>query len=162
MAQPSGTTVTRPRHTDVTIALVVIAIAAVTYAVTFTFDEVPEALMQGLGAAIFPRLVLATIALLALLLAFQARGQAAEIRETVPPMVYATVAAMAAFFVGVWLVGMLASMFLFMIGLGWMWDERRLVPLAASAAGLTLAIWLVFVRVFGIALPHSILSDRFF
>ncbi len=162
MSGSSGSEVTHSRHIDVTIAAVVIAGAAVTYAITFTFDTVPEALMQGLGAAIFPRLVLITIGLLAVLLAIQARGRLAEPLETVPPMVHATAAAMGAFFVGVWLLGMLASMFLFMVGLGWMWGERRLVPLVASAAGLSLAIWLVFVRFLGVALPHSILSERLF
>jgi hypothetical protein len=152
----------RRPHADVTIAAIVLVSAAAVFAVTFTFDKVPEALMQGLGAEIFPRLVLGTIGILAVALALQARGRADEPRETVPPMVYATAAAMIAFFGGVWLIGMLPSMFVFLVGVGWMWGERRLVPLLASAAVLCFVIWLVFVRLFGIALPHSMLSERLF
>ena len=47
--------------------------------------------------AAFPRLLLAEMALLALILAVTARGRAEEVREPVPPMVYWTAAAMIAF-----------------------------------------------------------------
>ncbi len=77
-------------------------------------------------------------------------------------MVYATAAAMLAFFVGVWLIGMLASMFVFLVGVGRMWGERRPLPLVLTATAVCLFIWLVFVRLFGIALPHSVLSERLF
>lgn len=150
------------RHSDVAAAAVVIAIAAAAFAATFTFDTVPEALMQGLGAEIFPRLVLTVIIVLALTLAWQARHRAPEVLDTVPAMVYTTGAAMLAFFAGVWLIGMLPSMFVFLIGLGRMWGERRWRPLIVSALGLCFAIWLIFVKLFGIALPHSILSERIF
>lgn len=150
------------RHSDIVVAAVVIVIAAAAFAATFTFDTVPEALMQGLGAEIFPRMVLAVIVALALVLAFQARHRAPEILETIPPMVYTTAAAMLAFFAGVWLIGMLPSMFVFLIGLGRLWGERRWQPLVVSAASLCFSIWLIFVKLFGIALPHSILSERFF
>lgn len=159
---PSPTGHTAWRHSDVAVAAVVIAIAAGAFAFTFTFDTVPAALMQGLGAEIFPQLVLGTAAILAVILAFQARNRAPEALEPVHPMVYATTAAMIAFFGGVWLVGMLPSMFVFLIGVGWMWGERRLMPLVVSAVGLCFFIWVVFVKLFGIQLPHSILSERFF
>lgn len=158
---PSSSTILR-RHSDVAVAGVVLALTAAAFAVTFTFEEVPAALMQGLGAEIFPRLVLATIGLLALVLAFQARHRQPEVLETIPPMVYATGAAMAAFFVGVWLIGMLASMFIFLVGVGRMWGERRWRPLLAISAIFCLFIWLVFVKLFGIALPRSLLSEHFF
>ena len=147
------------RHSDVAVAGAVLALTAAAFAVTFTFEEVPAALMQGLGADIFPRLVLATIAVLAVILAVQGRNRAPEFLDPVPPMVYATAAAMIGFLGAVWLIGMLPSMFIFLVGLGWMWGERRLIVIVASAAGLCLAIWIVFVRFFGIALPHSVLSD---
>lgn len=158
----ADSSLTTGRHSDIAVAAVVIVIAAAAFAATFTFDTVPEALMQGLGAEIFPRMVLAVIVALALVLAFQARTRAPEILETIPPMVYATGAAMLAFFAGVWLIGMLPSMFAFLVGLGHLWGERRWLPLVASAAGLCFSIWLIFVKLFGIALPHSILSERFF
>jgi hypothetical protein len=162
MASTAPTGGTAWRHSDVAVAAVVITIAAAALAMTFTFDKVPEALMQGLGAEIFPRLVLTIIGILAGILAFQARGRTPEPHEAIHPMVYATTATMVAFFVSVWLIGMLPSMFAFLVGVGWMWGERRLMLLIASAAVSCLFIWLVFVKLFGIALPHSILSERFF
>jgi hypothetical protein len=161
MPGPSSVTGVSWRHSDVGVAAIVIAIAAVAFAYTFTFDKVPEALMQGLGAEIFPRLVLATIGILAVILAFQARNRTPEALETIHPMVYATTATMIAFFGGVWLIGMLPSMFIYLVGVGWLWGERRLVPLIASATGMCFFIWLVFIKLFGIVLPHSVLSEYF-
>lgn len=150
------------RHHDVAVAAVVLAIAAAAFATTYTFEEVPAALMQGLGAEIFPRLVLAIIGILGIVMAFQARHRLPEALETIPPLVFTTAASMLVFFVGVWLIGMLPSMFVFLVGVGWMWGERRRPLLLAVSAILCVAIWLVFVKLFGIALPHSVLSERFF
>lgn len=162
MIRSPSTSRTSWRHSDIGVAAVVIAIAAAAFAFTYTFDTVPAALMQGLGAEIFPRLVLIAVGILAVILAFQTRNKAPEDMEPIHPMVYATTASMIAFFGGVWLIGMLPSMFVFLVGVGWMWGERRVVPLVASAIGLCLSIWIVFVKLFGIQLPHSVLSERFF
>ncbi|MCV4615668.1 hypothetical protein OFM04_37785, partial [Escherichia coli] len=58
------------------------------WGLTFTFDAVPAALTQGMGPAAFPRLLLGVIALLALALAWAARGRADEAREPTPAIVY--------------------------------------------------------------------------
>src|SRR3954470_20747645 len=106
----------RRLHTDVIVALAVLAFCAGVFALTFAFDTVPAALAVGMGPAAFPRLLLAVMALLALVPAVTARGRAqgggapsrpgragrgrggpGAGREPVPPMVYWTAAAMIAF-----------------------------------------------------------------
>ena len=111
----------RRLHTDVIVALAVLAFCAGVFALTFTFDTVPAALAVGMGPAAFPRLLLAVMALLALILAVTARGRAEEVREPVPPMVYWTAAAMIAFMGLLAIVGMVPAMIVAIVAMGAMW-----------------------------------------
>ena len=152
----------RRLHTDVRIALVILALCAAVFGATFTFDTIPAALAQGMGAAAFPRLIVAVIAALALVLAWSSRGRADEAREPVHPTVLATVAAMTAVLVLFWLAGMIVAMVLGFIGLGALWGERRWLRLAASAVVITAGIYLVFTKGFAIALPRGLIGDWLF
>jgi hypothetical protein len=140
-------------------AAAVVAIAAVLFALTFGFERMPEGLTGGFGAEAFPRLVLGTIVGFAVLL-FLGRGKG-ELQPPIPRMVYFTGAALLGFMALVPLVGMLAAMFVFMVGLGYLWGDRRLWLLLLNAVLLTAAIWGVFVRGFGVQLPKGLLAGAF-
>jgi putative tricarboxylic transport membrane protein len=137
-------------------AAAVIAVAALLFALTFGFEELPAGLAGGFGAEAFPRLVLGTIMVLAVLLALL--PQSAEPQPPIPRMVYFTAASLLAFMAMVTLVGMLPAMFLFLVGLGWLWGERRAWMLVAIAAVVLAAIWGVFVKGFAISLPQGLFS----
>jgi putative tricarboxylic transport membrane protein len=137
-------------------AAAVIAVAAVLFALTFGFERLPAGLVGGFGAEAFPRLVLGTIMMLALLLALV--PQSAEPQPPIPRMVYFSGAALFLFMALVPLVGMLPAMFLFLVGLGYLWGERRPWVLLACAIPLTAAIWAVFAKGFGIPLPQGLFS----
>jgi hypothetical protein len=55
------------------------------------------ALLSGIGSAVFPRLAIGVLALLALWLASSARGRPDEVREPVHRLVYITGAAVLVF-----------------------------------------------------------------
>jgi putative tricarboxylic transport membrane protein len=152
----------RRLHTDAVVALAILAFCAGVFALTQTFDTVPAALAQGMGPAAFPRLLLAVMALLALVLALTARGRADETREQVPSMVYWTAAAMAAFMALLWAAGMAVAMAVAVIGMGALWGERRWPLLVASGVGLSLSIYVVFTKAFGIPLPRGLLGEWLF
>jgi hypothetical protein len=137
-------------------AAAVIAVAAVLFALTFSFEQLPAGLAGGFGAEAFPRLVLGTIMVLAVLLALL--PQSAEPQPPIPRMAYFSGAALLVFMALVPIVGMLAAMFLFLVGLGYLWGERRLWLLLACAMPLTAAIWAVFAKGFGIPLPQGLFS----
>nr|WP_246526637.1 tripartite tricarboxylate transporter TctB family protein [Plastoroseomonas hellenica] len=149
--------VASPRR-EAGVALVVAAVAALGFAGTFTFDEVPPALREGLGAAEFPRLICIVILALAALLALQEKRS--EAAEPVPATGWWTFAACAGFLPVMAVIGMLPAMFLFVVAVGRLWGERRIALLLASGAGLVAAIWLVFVRVFAITLPAGWLGEQ--
>jgi putative tricarboxylic transport membrane protein len=136
-------------------AAAVVAIAVALFAATFWFEQMPEGITRGFGAEAFPRLVLGTIVVLAVLLAFV--SPTGEALPRIPPMVYYTSASLLAFMALVPVTGMLPAMFLFLAGLGYLWGERRHWLLLLNAGLLTVAIWAVFVKGFGVQLPHSFL-----
>jgi hypothetical protein len=134
-------------------AAAVIAVAAVLFALTFGFEKLPAGLVGGFGAEAFPRLVLGVIAGLAVLL-FVA-GPASEPHARIPAMVYYTAGSLLAFMALVPVVGMLAAMFLFLLGLGYLWGERRAWLLFLVGAALMAVIWGVFVRGFAVQMPQG-------
>lgn len=135
-------------------AATVVAIAVALFAATFWFEKMPEGITRGFGAEAFPRLVLGTIIVLACLLAVPSPvSEPAQPR--IPKMVYFSAAALVAFMALIPVTGMLAAMFLFLVGLGRLWGERRHWVLLSSAILLTAAIWAVFVKGFGVSLPKG-------
>lgn len=129
------------------------AIAIVLFALTFGFEQMPEGITRGFGAEVFPRLLLGTIMALAALLA--ATSPSGPRLERIPAMVYYSGGALLVFMALVPLTGMLGAMFLFLVGLGWLWGERRAWLVVGSAVLLTAIIWAVFVRGFGVQLPRG-------
>ncbi|PHK96723.1 hypothetical protein CR162_02130 [Pseudoroseomonas rhizosphaerae] len=147
---------------DRRVALVVAGLALAFLAGTFSFEAVPLALMEGLGASEFPRLVGAVILLLAVMLALRPAPAEEEELPAVNGCGWATFAACLGFLAAMAVVGMLPAMFLFMVGVGWLWGERRVGVLLLSAGGVVLCLWLLFVRVFGLGLPGGMLGEMLF
>jgi hypothetical protein len=137
-------------------AAAVIAIAAALFAATFWFEEMPEGITRGFGAELFPRMVLGTIIALALLLALTPASDAPLPR--IPPMMWYSAATLLAFMALVRVAGMLPAMFVLLIGLGYLWGERRHWLLVVSAVLLMAAVWGVFVKGFGVQLPKGLFA----
>ena len=134
-------------------AAVVAAIAVALFAATYWFEQMPEGITRGFGAEAFPRLVLGTIlALAALLTVVSPTGEALP---RILAMVWYSGAALVAFMAVVPVAGMLPSMFLFLLALGYLWGERRHWLLLLNAALLTAIIWAIFVKGFGVQLPKG-------
>jgi hypothetical protein len=137
-------------------AAVVVAVAAALFAATFWFEEMPEGITRGFGAELFPRMVLGTIIALALLLALTPASDAPLPR--IPPMMWYSAATLLAFMALVRVAGMLPAMFALLIGLGYLWGERRHWLLVVSAILLMAAVWGVFVKGFGVQLPRGLFA----
>jgi hypothetical protein len=151
-------TARRPIHTDVCIAGVILVGVGLIWAVTATFEDVPAALAQGMGPAVFPRLVAAVIAMLAIWLALSARGRPDPEREPVHRSVWLTGLAVLAFMGVLKLFGLYGAIFFAVVGIGRLWGERRWWLLAVIAIGMSVTIHLAFVTAFGIPLPRGIVE----
>jgi hypothetical protein len=137
-------------------AAAVIALALALFAATFWFEQMPEGITRGFGAELFPRMVLGTIVALAVLLAIMPASNPPLPR--IPPMVWYSGASLLAFMALVPVVGMLPGMLVFLLAVGWLWGARRRWLLLSSSVLLTLAIWAVFVKGFGVQLPKGMFS----
>jgi len=145
-------------RTDRWVGIVTLGFCAAVLALTFRFDEVPVSLMQGLGAELFPRLVIVTMAVLAVMIVLGVGVSALAPPPPIPPMVWQTGAVTVAFMAAVELAGMWIACLAFLIGLGRLWGERSLLRLAASALALTGALYLLFVRVLGVTFQPGLLA----
>lgn len=134
-------------------ALACAAIAAILFLITFQFEEMPAVITRGFGAELFPRLVLGVIMLLCVLLALEPGGEEAsdDIRAT--PMVFVTGASLVGFMALLQFAGMLIAILVFLVGVGWLWGERRTSLLLLVGSSVTAVIWAVFVKGFGVPLP---------
>jgi hypothetical protein len=154
-----GARARRRVHSDLAIGLGIVAFCGVVYAITMTFPEVPAAFASGMGPAVFPRLLLGVLVVLAAALALFARGKTDEVREPIPAIVHWTALAMVAFMGLVWLAGMVAAMFIGFVGMGLLWGERRWAILVIAGFALTALIYAMFVKGFAIPLPRGLLGE---
>jgi hypothetical protein len=147
------------RRTDVVVAGVALCGCAVAFWLTYRFATMPAAMVSGLGAEVFPRLVIGVIAFLAVLALFGIGNPPMETPAPVPPMVWMTAAVLLAFVGAVQLVGMWPAAIIFLIGLGLLWGERSLWKLTASALALCAVLYGLFVRVLGGNFPKGLIAN---
>ncbi len=146
-------------RTDLLVAVVILVFCVLVYGLTYRFDAVPAALMDGLGAELFPRLILGVVALMAVLIALGVGITPMAAPPPVHPMVWMTGGAMLAFMAAVEVIGLWPTAFLFTLGLGRLWGERDLVKLGLSAAALCTVLYLLFVRFLGGTFPKGLLAS---
>jgi hypothetical protein len=147
------------RRTNLVVAAVALALCGVAFGLTYRFTVMPAAMVSGMGAAAFPRMVIGVIALLAVLVAFGIGTPPMEKPAPVPPMVWITAALALAFVGAVALVGMWPAAVLFIVGLGRLWGERRLWKLAVSAFVLCAMLYWLFVRFLGGNFPKGLIAQ---
>jgi putative tricarboxylic transport membrane protein len=145
---------------DARAGLVLLACCAVAFAATFTFDSVPDTLIQGPGAAAFPRIVIGVIAGLSLILILRA-GSNDEPVEPVHPMSAATAGAGILFMIVAPFLGVIGAIFLAMVGIGRLWGASRWIPLVVIAAVTVSVVYVLFVKFLHIPIPLGILDSLF-
>ena len=167
----------RPLHLfanrDSLAGLAILGVCALAWWLTTGFDQVPAILSQNVPPTFFPRLVIATAALLGGLLfadgirqrAGKAGGRATAGDSSArheesgggaarpPPVFWATAAVVAAAGVLAPLIGTLLTLGLMAVVLPLLWGERRFRLVAALAVGLPAAIYMVFTVALGVRFP---------
>ena len=141
------------RNPNHAIAASVVAVAATAFAGTLFFDPVPEGL-PGLGAVEFPRLICLLLVGLAAALALKQGTPPSE--EDAPPFdrgAWLVFGACLAFLPVLEVVGMWGAIPIFLVLVGRIWGEVALRVLVLNALGLTLALWLIFGKLFRLTLP---------
>ncbi len=147
------------RREDVVVAVVALAACAVAFGLTFRFTTTtPGAMMSGMGAEFFPRLVIGVIAVLAGCIALGIGSPAMEKPAPVPPIVWITAAVLAGYVAALYLVGMWAASLALMVVLGRMWGERSVAKLAVASAALLAVVYFVFIRFLKGGFPEGLVA----
>jgi len=150
---------------DVGVTLIILAVAAALWLETTTFESVPAMLAQNIPPAFFPRLVLAVIVVLAVVLPFESlilkRGGAAAKSAPLPAMTWVTAALLVAVAASMAWVGTVASMVLVCLLLPPLWGERRatrVIPFALLFPG---AVAFVFTGLLKVPFEPGRLAQMF-
>jgi len=147
------------RREDLVVAAVAIAACIVAFALTFRFSTTtPAAMMSGMGAEFFPRLVIAVMVVLAVCIAFGIGNPPMEKPVPVPVSVWITAGALVTFVAAVELLGMWLASFVLLVGLARMWGEKSYLKTGLAAIGLLAVVYLVFVRVLKGNFPGGLIA----
>jgi hypothetical protein len=135
------------RGQDLVVAGVTLALCAAAFWLTFRFQATtPAAMMEGMGAEFFPRLVIGVIAVLAICIALGFGNPAMARPAPVPGIVWVTMVVLAAYVALLAVGGMWLTSFALMVGLGRLWGEKSWPRLAITSAVLLGTIYFVFVK----------------
>ena len=140
-------------------AAVAIAACIVAFALTFRFSATtPAAMMSGMGAEFFPRLVIALIVVLAVCIALGIGSPPMERPAPVPVNVWITAGVLLTFVAAVELLGMWLASFVLLVGLARMWGEKSYLKTGLAAIGLLAVVYLVFVRLLKSNFPGGLIA----
>jgi hypothetical protein len=126
--------------TDLWLCLIILAVCVALYVATMSFEKVSDMFAQDVPPEFFPRLLLWTIAVLAVLLPFEhihLRRRNEDIDEhrtvSIKPISFFTVALLALVVASMVWVGTWLAMVIVCVALPLLWGERRLIVLVPYA-----------------------------
>ena len=147
------------RRQDLVVAGVALAGCALAFGLTFRFSATnAAAIMSGMGAEFFPRLVIAAIAILAVCIAVGFANPESATPPPVPGIVWITMGILAAYVALLQVGGMWLTSFVLMVGLGRLWGEKSWLKLALVSAIMLATIWFVFVKFLKGSFPAGMLA----
>lgn len=144
---------------DFLVGVALLAFCAVTYWVSLGIAEAPAALAQNVQPATFPRLILAIIAVLTVLMMALGFGQTEPVLRTPKLVVLMTGALMIAFVIAFGALGSLAAMIVFCLVMPIVWGEKLSPKLIAYALAFPLAVYLIFDVGLGVYFPPGVIEN---
>ena len=140
-------------------AIVVGLLSLFLFWVTFTFEEVPEILAQGIGPAIFPRAILVFMFTMAVILGLRAVRMSPEAitaykpKKPIPKVVFVSAGMLLLFVIGLFTIGAIPSVLAFCAALSLIWGERRYALMGVTFVVFAAFVYLLFVVSLGTTLP---------
>ena len=158
-----------PIHmTDLAVSVIILLICGFLFWSTTTFERVPASLAQNVQPTLFPRLLIAVIAIMALFLPVehvQKRMSGIDLDSTreapIKPIAYVTALALLGIVVLTPRLGTFLSTVLACAVLPLLWGERRVWMVGAFAVALPLAVALLFEGVLEVSFEPGILGHLF-
>ena len=144
---------------DIKILGVIIFISLILFGYTFTFDEVPEILAQGMQPTMMPRLIFSLIIFLCFFQIYQNRSLKSENKDIIKRNAFITFGYTLFIVLIADKLGFLISVFLFTLITPILWQRKDYVKITLYSFCMTIFVFVFFTLVLQLKFPQGILED---
>ena len=144
---------------DIKILSVIIFISLILFGYTFTFDEVPEILAQGMQPTMMPRLIFSLIIFLCFFQIYQNKSLKSENKDIIKTNAFVTFGYTLFIVLIADKLGFLISVFLFTLITPILWQRKDYVKITLYSLCMTVFVFVFFTLVLQLKFPQGILED---
>ena len=144
---------------DIKILGVIILISLILFGYTFTFDEVPEILAQGMQPTMMPRLIFSLIIFLCFFQIYQNKSLKSENKNIIKRNAFITFGYTLFIVLIADKLGFLISVFLFTLITPILWQRKDYVKITLYSLSMTIFVFVFFTLVLQLKFPQGILED---
>ena len=144
---------------DIKILSVIIFISLILFGYTFTFDEVPEILAQGMQPTMMPRLIFSLIIFLCFFQIYQNKSLKSENKDIIKRNAFITFAYTLFVVLIADKLGFLISVFLFTLVTPILWQRKDYVKITLYSFSMTIFVFVFFTLILQLKFPQGILED---
>ena len=144
---------------DIKILGVIVFISLILFGYTFTFDEVPEILAQGMQPTMMPRLIFSLIIFLCFFQIYQNKSLKSENKDIIKRNAFITFGYTLFIVLIADKLGFLISVFLFTLITPILWQRKDYVKITLYSLCMTIFVFVFFTLVLQLKFPQGILED---
>ena len=144
---------------DIKILSVIIFISLILFGYTFTFDEVPEILAQGMQPTMMPRLIFSLIIFLCFFQIYQNKSLKSENKDIIKRNAFITFAYTLFIVLIADKLGFLISVFLFTLITPILWQRKDYVKITLYSFSMTIFVFVFFTLILQLKFPQGILEE---
>ena len=144
---------------DIKILGVIIFISLILFGYTFTFDEVPEILAQGMQPTMMPRLIFSLIIFLCFFQIYQNKSLKSENKNIIKGNAFITFGYTLFIVLIADKLGFLISVFLFTLITPILWQRKDYLKITLYSLCMTIFVFVFFTLVLQLKFPQGILED---
>ena len=144
---------------DIKILGVIIFISLILFGYTFTFDEVPEILAQGMQPTMMPRLIFSLIIFLCFFQIYQNKSLKSKNKDIIKRNAFITFGYTLFIVLIADKLGFLISVFLFTLITPILWQRKDYLKITLYSLCMTIFVFVFFTLVLQLKFPQGILED---
>ena len=144
---------------DSKILSIIIFLTLYLFIVTFSFDQVPEILAQGMQPTMMPRLIFSLIISLSIFQIYQNRNLIDKKKEVIKRNAYLTFCFMAFMILIAEKLGFFLTVFMFTLVTPFLWQRKDKLNVFLYSLGMTIFVFVFFTLVLQLKFPQGILED---
>ncbi len=144
---------------DIKILGVIIFISLILFGYTFTFDEVPEILAQGMQPTMMPRLIFSLIIFLCFFQIYQNKSLKSENKDIIKRNAFITFGYTLFIVLIADKLGFLISVFLFTLITPILWQRKDYLKITLYSLCMSIFVFVFFTLVLQLKFPQGILED---